>query len=122
MFAGFDDPAGKPEWKEPVVNLSLGAPVVWSRWHIRIFQSPLDSSHPSRMKYGQWSIAAVHLEHFSLRRGHVVDDWQEAQVFLEWALQKVPFVTAVELREGKGRGDYQSVPFDGMVTWVRLME
>jgi hypothetical protein len=119
LRAGIHDDSPDPErrWRPPTAELSLGAFTGTTKFHIRIYQCATPDS-----KHGTWSIAAAHLEYFSIRSEtiHVPYSWEAAQALVvdmlrDWSA----FKGSIDEDYG-GAGAYQQVRFNGMVRRVLI--
>lgn len=125
LWAHLDNTAngGGPLWKGPDLEMSIGPYFDGPRMHIRLYESPNRDTSAAwdQPGFGQWSIAAVHLEHWSAPLTHVVHGWLEAQELVEAWFDGQPGVGRVYRQDIGNEGWYQGHWHHGEATYIELV-
>jgi len=109
---------GTAQWLQ--MSNSLTNCGCFRRCHIRIFDGGIDT-HPRG--YGNYAIASVHYEDWSVANLHIVRSWDEAQQFINDIFSTVfPFVGSKGTKSLQNPGEIlQGIPHDGMGSVIELL-
>lgn len=105
----------RPEWQPMNHTLAIGGCAL-HRCHIRLF----DGGYSQQL--GHFTLACVHYEQSSLRRLHVVQDWDRSQAFVRGLFESKSFCRKVrEMNFQPEREELQGIAHDGLASVIELL-